>query len=76
MLAFAKEKKRRYGIKNLNKEKKKRLKERAEWKIELSQAKSNYWKWHRGEIKGGSGKEEENEDIWARLRKEITALEE
>ena len=42
----------------------------------MAQAKSNYLKWHRGEIKGGSGKEEENEDIWVRLRKEITALDE
>ena len=76
MLAFASEKKRRYGLKSLNKEEKKRLKERTEWKIELAQAKSNYWKWHRRERKGERGKEEENEAIRARLRKEISALDE
>ena len=62
----------------LNKEENKRLKERMERKIELAQAKSNYWKWHRGDRKGGNGngKEEETEARWQRLKEEITALEE
>jgi hypothetical protein len=30
-------------------------------KIELAQAKSNYWKWHRGERKGVNRKDEETE---------------
>ena len=47
-----------------------------ERKIELAQAKSNYWKWHRGDRKGGNGKEEETEVRLQRLKEEITALEE
>ena len=75
-LAIANEKRKRYGLKKLNKEENKRLKERMERKIELAQAKSNYWKWHRGDRKGGNGKEEETEARWQRLKEEITALEE
>ena len=45
-------------------------------KIELAQAKSNYWKWHRGDRKGGNRKEEETEAMWQRLKEERTALDE
>ena len=55
-LAIGREKKKRYGLKGLSKEENKRLKKRTEDKIELAQAKSNYWKWYRGE---GRGKEED-----------------
>jgi hypothetical protein len=48
-LAIAREKKKRYGLKGLSKDENKRLKKRTEDKIELAQAKSNYWKWYRGE---------------------------
>jgi hypothetical protein len=47
--AIASEKKKRYGLKKLNKEENHRLMERTERKIELAQAKSNYRKWHREE---------------------------
>ena len=50
-LAIANDKRKRYGLKRMNKEENKRLKERLDRKIELAQAKSNYWKWHRGEGK-------------------------
>ena len=43
-LAICKEKKKRYGIKTMNKEEKKRLKQRTEERIIISQAKANYWK--------------------------------
>ena len=48
-LAIASQKKKRYGLKRLNKEENSRLKKRTEERLELSQAKANYWKWHRGE---------------------------
>ena len=48
-LAIASQKKKIYGLKRLNKEENSRLKKRTEERLELSQAKANYWKWHRGE---------------------------
>ena len=73
-MAIANEKRKRYGLKRMNREENKRLKERLDRKIELAQAKSNYWKWFRGDIKGG--KKKETESVWLRLGEEITALEE
>ena len=50
-MAITSEKRKRYGLKRMNKEETQRLKERTERKLELAQAKSNYWKWYRGERK-------------------------
>ena len=47
-LAICKEKKKKYGIKRMNKEENRRLKERTEERILISQAKANYWKEYRG----------------------------
>ena len=46
-LAIASQKKKRYGIKTLNKEENMRIKRRTEERIEISQAKANNWKWYR-----------------------------
>ena len=45
----------------MNKEEKQRMKKRTEDKIGLAKATANYWKWHRGERRGKSGRKEENE---------------
>ena len=63
-------------MKGLNKEEHQRIKKRTEEKIELAQAKSNYWKWHRGEGRGKRGRQEENDAIWINRRREVTAFEE
>ena len=72
-LAICKEKKKRYGIKKMNKEENRRLKERTEERILISKAKANYWKKYRGRgerMKGDKeGDEIENEDTWKNLRK-------
>ena len=44
-LAIAKEKKRIYGLKRLNKEVNQRLKIRTEERLKLAQAKTKYWRW-------------------------------
>ena len=54
----------------MSKEENKRMKERTEERIIISQAKANYWKRHRGE---GGGK---NDKEWRALREGILALEE
>ena len=69
-LAVCKQKKRRYGIQRMSKEENKRMKERTEERIIISQARANYWKRHRGE---GVGK---NDKEWSALREGILALEE
>ena len=51
-LAICKEKKKRYGIKKMNKEENRRLKERTEERIMISKAKANYWKKYRGRGRG------------------------
>ena len=51
-LAISRQKKKKYGIKQLNKEENRRIKERTEERIHISQAKANYWKMHRGEERG------------------------
>jgi hypothetical protein len=61
-LAIAREKKKRYGLKGLNKDEKLHLKRRTEEKKELAVARSNYWKWHRGGEKGG--KENGDGPLW------------
>ena len=68
-LAIASQKKKRYGIKTLNKEENKRIRERTAQRIEISQAKANYWKMHRGE------KKSPNEE-WMKVREGILMLEE
>ena len=59
-----------------------RIKRRTEERIEISQAKANYWKWYR---EGGKDKrtgeksdrrEEERRKVWIRLNEEIISLEE
>ena len=80
-LAIAKEKKKRYGIKTLSQEESKRLKTRTEERIEIAQAKANYWKWYRGggEKRKGEKKnkrEEDMRDAWTRMKVYIVALEE
>jgi hypothetical protein len=74
-LAICKEKKKRYGIKTMNKEERKSMKQRTEERIIISQAKANSWKRYRSR---GEGEEEEreNEEAWRSLRVGILALEE
>jgi hypothetical protein len=64
-LAIVSQKKKRYGLKRLNKEANSRLKKRTEGRLELSQAKANYWKWHRGEGRA------ESKDDGAEGRREV-----
>ena len=75
-LAICKEKKKRYGTKykNMSKEESKKLKTRTEERIEISQAKANYWKRFRD---GGERDMEEGDhmEAWKGLRKAIVALE-
>jgi hypothetical protein len=61
-LAVCKQKKRRYGIQRMSKEENKRMKEKTEERIIISQAKANYWKRYRGE---GEGK---NDKVWSTLK--------
>ena len=58
-LAIASQKKKIYGLKRLNKEENNRLKKRTEERLELPQAKANYWKWQRGD--GRAEKESKEE---------------
>ena len=65
----------------MSKEERKRLKTRTEERIEIAQAKANYWKWYRGggeKIKGEkeSMREEDMRDAWTRMKVHIVALEE
>ena len=81
-LAIVSEKRKRCGLKRLNKEENMRLKSRTEERIEIAQATANYWKWYRedGRIErtGDSSMEGvgEKREVWNRLRAEISALEE
>ena len=54
------------------------MKKRTEERLELSQAKANYWKWHRGDGRAESKDDgaEGKREVWNRLRGEISALEE
>ena len=78
-MAIRKEKKRRYGLNRLNKEESMRLKRRTEERLELAQAKTNYWRWYSERGKGGmeEGKEPGGgeETMWYNLKEEIAALE-
>ena len=58
-LVICKEKKKKYGIKKMNKEDNRRLKERTEEKILISQAKAN-WKKYRGRGRRMKGEDIEN----------------
>ena len=71
-MAIVKEKKKRYGIQKLNKEENKRLRERTEERILVSQAKANYWKKWREKKEEGTEMMQE----WGNLMKGIIALEE
>ena len=64
-LAIRRQKKKKYGIKLLNKEENKRIKERTEERIIISQAKANYWKMHRGEERGYK---EMNGEHWRNMK--------
>ena len=48
-LAIVSKKRKSYGLKRLNKEENMRLKRRTEERLELAQAKANYWRWYRGD---------------------------
>ena len=77
-LAIVKEKTRRYGLSKLNKEETQNLRMRTEERLELTQAKTNYWRWYREKGKRvlQGGKEPGREDtMWINLREEISALE-
>ena len=75
-LAIAREKKKRYGIKTMNKEENKRLKMRTEERLEVAQAKENYWKLYRGGGKESKGNlEEGRKKAWQHLEKGISAIE-
>ena len=75
-LAICKEKKKKYGTKRMNKEENKRLKERTEERILISQAKANYWKEYRGRGGRMEGEDIENDATWKRLKDVIQVLEE
>ena len=47
-LAIVAEKKKKYGLNTLTKEEKRRLGERTNERIEIANARANYWKLHRG----------------------------
>ena len=70
-LAICKQKRKRYGIRKLNKEEQKRIRERTSERIEIAQAKANYWKLHRG-----GGVATKNAKEWERVRESIILLEE
>ena len=59
-LAICAQKKKRYGLKRLSKEENRRIKERTEERILISQAKANYWKNHRGNREGANCEEWNN----------------
>lgn len=77
-MSIIQEKRKRYGLKTLNKEENGRLKERTSERIEIAQAKSNYWKWFRdgGEEVGGGTKDEERREQWKTLKRKLMELEE
>ena len=73
-LAICKEKKKKYGIKSMNKEESRRLKERTEERMMISEAKANYWKKYRS---GGDGVEEDKHaKEWRKLKEGVISLEE
>jgi hypothetical protein len=47
-LEIVAEKKKRYGLQRLSKEESKRMGERTKERIEIANARANYWKLHRG----------------------------
>ena len=71
-LAVVKEKKKRYGIKKINKEENMRLKMRTEERLLISKAKENLWKRHRG----GREEEEEEKKAWQMIEDCVKELEE
>ena len=77
-MSIIQEKRKRYGLKTLNKEENGRLKERTSERIEIAQAKSNYWKWFRdgGEEVGGGTKDEERREQLKTLKRKLMELEE
>ena len=65
---------RKYGIKSMNKEESRRLKERTEERMMISEAKANYWKKYRS---GGDGVEEDKHaKEWRKLKEGVISLEE
>ena len=60
----------------MNKEENRRLKERTDERILISQAKANYWKEYRGRGGRMEGEDIENDATWKRLRDVIRVLEE
>ena len=73
-LAIVREKRKRYGLKKLSVEEKRRLKRRTEDRLKIAQAKENYWKQYRGKEEGGM--KEEERGAWEAIKEGITALEE
>ena len=69
---MVKEKKRKYGIKRLNKEENMRMTKRTEERLEIAKAKENLWRKHRGQGEMKTGEE----DAWETLREKIMELEE
>ena len=47
-LEIVAEKKRRYGLQKISKEENRRIGERTKERIEIANARANYWKLHRG----------------------------
>ena len=73
-LAIVREKRKRYGLKKLSVEENRRLKRRTEDRLEIAQAKENYWKQYRGKEEGYM--KEEERGAWEAIKEGITALEE
>ena len=71
-LAVVKEKKRKYGIRRLNKEDNMRITKRTEERLEIAKSKENLWRKHRGQGEMKTGEE----DAWETLREKIMELEE
>jgi hypothetical protein len=73
-LAVSKQKKKRYGMKRLSKEKNLRMTRRTDERLEIAKAKENLWRKFR-ERKEEDVMEEEEEQAWKSLKRGILELE-
>jgi hypothetical protein len=72
-LAVVDVKKRKYGVKRMTKEENLRIKERTEERLEISTAKTNYWRNYR---ERKDDMEEEERIAWSSVKEGIMILEE
>ena len=69
-LYIARERQKRYGINNFNEEEKKRMNERQEERLEIAQAKANYWKLYKegGKVITPARIDGKRKEMWEQLR--------